>query len=146
MAQQESPSHPIYSQAVPKYERQRLTPGERRRSSNKVAPLDFQTSQQLQKQQQFTRNKVTSMASTESAYSSGSGEAEEHFGAEEDLVGDEQQHQQHAGEKQDGRQLQQELRARIMASPYAAAWPRASIPRRVHKLSWEEEQMGRHHF
>ena len=98
MAQQEAgSSHPIYSQAVPKYERQRLTtPGERRRSSNKVAPLDFQTSQQLQKQQQFTRNKVTSMASTESAYSSGSGEAEEHFGAEEDLVGDEQQHQQHA--------------------------------------------------
>ena len=147
MAQQDAgSSHPIYSQAVPKYERQRLTtPGERRRSSNKVAPLDFQTSQQqqqLQKQQQFTRNKVTSMASTESAYSSGSGEAEEHFGAEEDLG---EQHQ-HAGEKQDGRQLQQELRARIMASPYAAAWPRASIPRRVHKLSWEEEQMGRHHF
>ena len=86
------------------------------------------------------------MASTESAYSSGSGEAEEHFGAEEDTEGDEQ-HQQHGGEKQDGgRQLQQELRARIMASPYASAWPRASIPRRVHKLSWEEEQMGRHHF
>ena len=144
MAQQEAgSSHPIYSQAVPKYERQRLTtPSERKRSSNKVAPLDFQTSQQLQKQQQFTRNNVTSMASTESAYSSGSGEAEENFGASEDLG---EQHER-AGEKQDGRQLQQELRARIMASPYAAAWPRASIPRRVHKLSWEEEQIGRHHF
>ena len=136
----EEPNHPIYSQAVPKYERQRLTPGERRRSSNKVAPLNFQTSQQqqqLQKHQQFIRNKVTSMASTESAYSSGSGEAED--------LADDQLH--HPGQRQDdGRELQQELRARIMASPYAAAWPRASIPRRVHKLTWEEEQMGQYNF
>ena len=132
----EEPNHPIYSQAVPKYERQRLTPGERRRSSNKVAPLNFQTSQQ-QQQQQFIRNKVTSMASTESAYSSGSGEAED--------LADDQLH--HPGQRQDdGRELQQELRARIMASPYAAAWPRASIPRRVHKLTWEEEQMGQYNF
>ena len=159
-----SGSHPIYSQAVPRFERgQRSTPvRERRRlSSNKVAPLAFQprsqSEQQLEKQQQFSRNKVTSMASTESAYSSGSGETDEQFGPEEHLgdhvhqqqrqdsrkLGDQHRDQQ---QQEGGRELQQELRARIMASPYAAAWPRASIPRRVHKLSWEEEQLGRHHF
>ena len=105
------------------------------------------------------------MASTESAYSSGSGEADEQFGPEEHLgdhvvqkhreelqqqdsreLGDHvHQHRDHR-QQEGGRELQQELRARIMASPYAAAWPRASIPRRVQKLSWEEEQLGRHHF
>ena len=103
------------------------------------------------------------MASTESAYSSGSGETDEQFGPEEPL-GDQRhqrEHQQQDGrelaehvhqqreeqhQQDGGRELQQELRARIMASPYAAAWPRASIPRRVHKLTWEEEQLGRHHF
>merc|ERR1719445_1156592 len=119
---------PIYSQAVPKYERQKLTPGERRRCSNKIAPLGCQT---LQKQQQFTqRHKVTSIASTESAYSSGSGEADDvrDLGVDEDLADQGQGHQHHQVQEcrqhqQEGRQLQQELRARIMASPYASAWP-----------------------
>ena len=143
---------PIYSQAVPKYERQKLTPGERRRCSNKIAPLGCQTLQK--QQQQFTqRHKVTSIASTESAYSSGSGEADDarDLGVDEDLADQGQDHQHHQVQEgrqhqQEGRQLQQELRARIMASPYASAWPRASIPRRVHKLTWEEEQTSQYQF
>ena len=72
------------------------------------------------------RNKVTPLGSTESRISSSSG-------------GEQEEISRSRSERDLDSSLQQELRARILGAGSRLEFPRASIPRRVSKLSWEEE-------